>query len=928
MPSLAQRDASATFALRAGEVCEVSERRTRSAKVFELPPAPDGRRRYRIGAGIGPVHYPDDPFAASPAWHEIDLSLSETNDGSCDWQLTAAGYGVRLWQERSGLPYAAEFSRAGATYTMAPLSLSWQDGDGNEEVIAKPEPGIKPVIDDDAYTITWEDAFGSGLSYGYNCCPDKLYKALVIRDRGALPKPRAIDPARLVLRLWVQWGGGAAPTGNLPRAPSEYKGSSGETDAVIRRSNPYPHKRAVDGEECFWVQKPEAWDSAEEDQQRWALDWWYERRGTEVVLCLALDCTALDAATYPLLMDTAITEEQVGASTDDAYITWSPTNPVLGLDSALIQINISSYYYDVAGFRFTSVPIPDGSTITAANLSVYVYVWDNPHCDIYCEDADDAATFSALDTPRDRTKTTAYASWNDTGLGFGWKTSPDISDPVQEVVDRPGWAQGALMVLTYQPSKTANEFLTRGYDNSPSYAAKLNVTYTEPRGATTSRATVLYSAATLTGARSVAVKAGAASTLARDLAAYAAAVAAVDRDLALYAQDTEAVSRALVAIAATAPTAERGLAAEAGATIAAERALAMAAGEPLTVSRMVAVYGGQAVDAARAMLLQAGAPEAVTADLVAYAAASAQAELALAAIGATAPQASRALAVIAAGAESASADVALTAATGPSAEADIAAIAGQGADATRNLMAHGGTADQAERSLLLAGGAGADVETGVALAAGAGSSLTRALVAYAAAQAQVSRSVSLDAGEQQALTRTLQTAAGAIESAVQSVVAYGATTPDTERSLELLSATLNAIATEVLAWAGTEVSTTLGVVLWADDATRRVEVSRSLALWAMQEATAEVGARLVAATAPTVARPLVGYAGALATASRTMRLWGGGHEDVQRHTITIDVRRNLLLIDVGAHGLALDAAPHVLGIDVDAHGLTIDLREE
>lgn len=36
MPTLAQRDTSGTFGVRAGELCELPDRRTRSAKVFRL----------------------------------------------------------------------------------------------------------------------------------------------------------------------------------------------------------------------------------------------------------------------------------------------------------------------------------------------------------------------------------------------------------------------------------------------------------------------------------------------------------------------------------------------------------------------------------------------------------------------------------------------------------------------------------------------------------------------------------------------------------------------------------------------------------------------------------------------------------------------------------------------------------------------------
>ena len=96
MPTLAQRDASGTFALRDGERHEVESRRTRTAKVFRCVETADdiaaGRHRYRVGCQIGPVHYPDDVFAERPRWREIDCEIRRAGkDDDADYNMTECG---------------------------------------------------------------------------------------------------------------------------------------------------------------------------------------------------------------------------------------------------------------------------------------------------------------------------------------------------------------------------------------------------------------------------------------------------------------------------------------------------------------------------------------------------------------------------------------------------------------------------------------------------------------------------------------------------------------------------------------------------------------------------------------------------------------------------------------------------------------------
>ena len=85
MATLASRDTSGTFSAGVGEV-ELPEARTRAFKKFALPNAPDGRKRFRVGGQVGPVHFRLNPFDAREQYEEIDLDL-----GTFTIQWDAAG---------------------------------------------------------------------------------------------------------------------------------------------------------------------------------------------------------------------------------------------------------------------------------------------------------------------------------------------------------------------------------------------------------------------------------------------------------------------------------------------------------------------------------------------------------------------------------------------------------------------------------------------------------------------------------------------------------------------------------------------------------------------------------------------------------------------------------------------------------------------
>lgn len=137
------------------------------------------------------------------------------------------------------------------------------------------------------------------------------------------------------------------------------------------------------------------------------------------------------------------------------------------------------------GLRFQSVSIPQGATIAYAELVFKVD--EDPRgdvsIDIYGEDSDDAVTFpSSTNAVSSRTKTTAKVDWDelptvDTG---GLVRSPDVTNIVQEIVNRGGWSTGNNMafILNKDPASTSDNNNKRTFESfDGSYAPKLRVTY-------------------------------------------------------------------------------------------------------------------------------------------------------------------------------------------------------------------------------------------------------------------------------------------------------------------------------------------------------------------------------------------------------------------------------------------------------------------
>ena len=138
------------------------------------------------------------------------------------------------------------------------------------------------------------------------------------------------------------------------------------------------------------------------------------------------------------------------------------------------------------GLRF-QVPIPQGVTVVAAYVQFTADETDTEPTDLSIkgEATGDAVPFeySRYDISR-RKATSATVQWSPPGwtavgeAGTAQRT-PDISDVVQEIVDRSDWRRSNSMVLTISGS---GRRVAESYDGSKTAAPRLHIEYTTSQG--------------------------------------------------------------------------------------------------------------------------------------------------------------------------------------------------------------------------------------------------------------------------------------------------------------------------------------------------------------------------------------------------------------------------------------------------------------
>jgi len=173
---------------------------------------------------------------------------------------------------------------------------------------------------------------------------------------------------------------------------------------------------------------------------------------------------------------------QVSAGVDDGF---AQSGGVQDIASSYLKIGDDRIYavpYQMSAMRFNGVNIPRSATITSAYLKINSITTDYRH-QIYgviaAEAADNPADFSGrLISNAALTAATVAWDFKDAWSPDTQYVSGDISNAIQEVVNRVGFSSGNSMAIYYSTrdlSGKARNFAS--YEYSPASAAVLEVTY-------------------------------------------------------------------------------------------------------------------------------------------------------------------------------------------------------------------------------------------------------------------------------------------------------------------------------------------------------------------------------------------------------------------------------------------------------------------
>lgn len=146
--------------------------------------------------GIYDSHFSPTYYLDENGDEQIIDNILEPAIAPWDWQMTKADYNVRVKDDiTSG--QVLEFSVDDSTLALQPMALEWTNDINQLQSLSMPQsvsPVVtNPVVPDNVLrhkgNIAWEDAYGSGIDFEWECTSIRLNKILTVSGLSDLPPP-------------------------------------------------------------------------------------------------------------------------------------------------------------------------------------------------------------------------------------------------------------------------------------------------------------------------------------------------------------------------------------------------------------------------------------------------------------------------------------------------------------------------------------------------------------------------------------------------------------------------------------------------------------------------------------------------------------------------------------------------------------------
>lgn len=193
------------------------------------------------------------------------------------------------------------------------------------------------------------------------------------------------------------------------------------------------------------------------------------------------------AVTLNLQVNTSLGDTSMGSITDNSGRNVTQTS-FIDNSTYLEPGSHGSNSETSSALRFTSVTIPQGTTITNATLSLrpvtYCPVGKTIKFHVSTQASDNAAALTTTNGDlniTNRPRSTADAGpWNQSCINSSTLETLDVTNIVQEVINRAGWVSGNAIVIlidTHADTDVTEWQDYESYNTTPSEAARLDITY-------------------------------------------------------------------------------------------------------------------------------------------------------------------------------------------------------------------------------------------------------------------------------------------------------------------------------------------------------------------------------------------------------------------------------------------------------------------
>lgn len=364
---------------------EIVSRRTIRSKTFDM-----GSGKRRVSVSPRPVHFRDDPVDDQEPWKDIDLTI-EPISGS----ITLGMYGVTILKDGVGYSYQSNIS---GRVDVELIEIDGKNVNYN-----------KMLVIFDGNEIFWYDV-AKNLELSIFCGVGRveIWKKLL----------NSQAPTKFKWRV-RQWPG----TCEFNAKSDGWDSTDGTRCRVEMINTVEPGTPTAEYDEFFYTEE------------------WTGRVGRIVNPTTRVKDWDLNPV-YPVTIDASTGDIHITNAVDDGYVNyqgnWNQNSIYCGK-----WTGIDADEGD-AGFRFRSVGVPTGVTITSATLKMYKSGQANsPTFKLYMDKVANAASFSNNNIPDDFATKIGANTWAPAG-GDAWKTF-NITSTVQSVIDLTGWTSANNM---------------------------------------------------------------------------------------------------------------------------------------------------------------------------------------------------------------------------------------------------------------------------------------------------------------------------------------------------------------------------------------------------------------------------------------------------------------------------------------------------